>query len=143
HLDALALDRGQALHVGVFRHAARLAEGLLERLRQIEALPALVVEVHRGEDAAPPHDAGEADGHALVAAERRDETHEGLHDLPRGLADRRADAEPGDDEFPCVVDQGGLEAGAADVDGEDAARSGSPSRTRTYNPPVNSRVLYH
>src|SRR5690606_35971001 len=46
HLDALALDDAEPLHVGVVRDADRPAELLLERLRELELRP-VAVEVRR------------------------------------------------------------------------------------------------
>src|SRR5207344_1012425 len=60
-LDPLALDRGQPLHVGVVANPGGPAKALGHRLAEIEAYPALVAQVGRGQDLAVADHTREAD----------------------------------------------------------------------------------
>ena len=70
HLDALALDRAKALHIGIVHHAHRLLPALGERGLQIETGPQIGAEIGRGQHPPVAHGAGEADRNAVEGAER-------------------------------------------------------------------------
>src|SRR5262249_25696011 len=98
----------------------RIAERRPERLGQVEALPRIVAEVGGRQHPAAAHHAGKADRDTIEGAERRHEVREHLHDFVGRGADRRQHARPVGQHLPVIVDDRGLQPGAADVDRERA-----------------------
>src|SRR5437899_531262 len=125
HLEPLAGNHGEALHVRVVGEAHRLAEHLAQGRFQLEARPALVAEIGGGQHVAVLDHPRESNGDAIVVPERSHELGESLDEGPRGASDRRVHADRLREEVTAVVDHGGLEVRAADVDRQ---RAKAPDR---------------
>ena len=118
HFDAPAGDGAEALDVGVVEDADGFAEFAGEGEVEIKAEPCALAEVVCGEDFATADEAGEADGDAVVAGEWGDEFCEGGDHFRGAALGRGGDAKAFGDHFSSGVEEGGFEAGAADVYGE-------------------------
>src|SRR5439155_6682211 len=117
-LDASTPDDGQPLKVGVVRHPDGLPESAGQGAREVDALPARVTEVRRRLDAAVAHDSRKADSDTVVRGKGRDELRQRLDHDPRRPPDGRRHAHAVDEHPTPRIQDGGLEAGTADVDGE-------------------------
>src|ERR1700730_2163715 len=126
HLEALAGNHGEALHVRVVGEAHRLAEHLAQGRFQLETRPALVAEVGRGQHLAGLDRPRESNGDPGVIPERSHELGESLDEGLWRASDRSVHADRLREEVTAVVDHSGLEVRAADVDRQ---RAEAPDRT--------------
>src|SRR5712692_4446226 len=125
HLESLAGNHGEALDVRVVGEAHGLAEHLAQGRLQLEARPALVAEVGRGQHVAVLDRPRESNGDAVVVPERSHELGESLDEGLWRASDRSVHANRLREKVTAVVDHSGLEVRAADVDRQ---RAKAPDR---------------
>src|SRR5271157_2085137 len=117
HLNALALDRAIALDGGVVGYTNRLLPQFLKRSLEVEVLPQGMQVDGRVSDAVLS-DARKANRGAVEAPQRLDEPVQGGKNGARRGHCGRFNALALAERLAGGVKQHGLEAGAADVDGE-------------------------
>ena len=124
HLDPFAPDRAEALDVGIVHNPHRLMPLLGQRGLQIEPGPYLGSEMRRCQYPPVAYRAGEADRDPVERAERRGGgLDRGGEHFGRDRRHRGRHADALTDHPTLRIEQGELDPGAADIDGQSARTS--------------------